>query len=48
MEDPVRVQENQGLKNLEEETLALLWWKSLTDFLHIFFEIEFKVLEHQI
>jgi len=48
VEDPIGVQENQGLKNLKEETLALLWRESLSHFLHVFFEIEFKVLEHQI
>ena len=48
MENPVLMQEHEGLQDLVQETLSLCWWESRSLLFHEFFEIELKVLENQV
>ena len=48
MENPVRVQEDEGLEDLPRETLYLLRRERLSNFFHVFLKIVFEVLEHQV
>ena len=48
MENPVRVQEDEGLEDLPRETLYLLRRERLSYLFHVFLKIVFEVLEHQV
>lgn len=48
MENPILMQEHEGLQDLVQETLSLCWWESRSLLFHEFFEIELKVLENQV
>ena len=48
MENPVRVQEDEGLEDLPREALYLLRRERLSNLFHVFLKIVFEVLEHQV
>lgn len=48
MEDPVRVQEDEGLQDLVRETLRLLWRQGGALLLHVLLKVILEVLEHQV
>lgn len=48
MEDAIRMQEHQGLVDLVQETLSLLWRECGTFFLHVLLEVELEVFEDEI